>query len=206
MNILIVILTLKICKKHGIFNQQPNNHLSGQGCVLCRNENITLTLEEFIEKSQLVHGDRYDYSSTEYINNITKVKIICKKHGTFNQVPYNHYSNSQGCPKCRLSKGELMIERYLIENNISYESQKRFSGCVNKKTLPFDFYLPDLNMCIEFDGKQHFESVGFWGGDDGLKYRQFNDSIKTGYCDDNDIRLVRISYADDILVNLELIF
>ena len=63
-----------------------------------------LTTEDFIEKTKAVHGDRYDYSKVEYINNLTKVKIICNIHGDFTQTPSHHWRGS-GCCKCGIETG-----------------------------------------------------------------------------------------------------
>jgi hypothetical protein len=88
-----------ICKEHGEFVQKPKNHLKSHGCSKCSG-NYTLTTEEFIEKSILVHGDKYDYSKVDYINSNKKVLIICKTHGDFLQIPVCHYWKKAGCPKC----------------------------------------------------------------------------------------------------------
>lgn len=74
----------------------------------------------------------------------------------------------------------------------------------DKKVLPFDFYLPTHNLCIEYDGLQHFEAVEFWGGSENLKYIQKHDQIKNNFCKINNIKLIRIKYnrkfkSDDIL-------
>ena len=113
----------------------------------------------------------------------------------------NHLNN-QGCPICKESKGEKEIRNYLKNNNIVFESQKKFNNCRNKNPLPFDFYLPLLNICIEYDGIQHYKSNTFFGGEKGLKQRQINDKIKTQYCKDNDIRLLRIKYNQNNLKKL----
>jgi len=75
-----------ICKKHGIFEQTPNNHLCGKNCPKCHDYN-KLTTKEFINKAEKDHGNKYDYSLVEYVNTKTKIKIICKKHGIFEQKP-----------------------------------------------------------------------------------------------------------------------
>jgi hypothetical protein len=87
-----------ICKEHGIFNQIPHSHLSGNGCPKC--VGINKTTNQFIGEAKIIHGDKYDYSLVDYIDSTTKVKIICPEHGTFNQAPTNHISNKQGCPIC----------------------------------------------------------------------------------------------------------
>ena len=72
----------------------------------------------------------------------------------------------------------------------------KFNDCRNKNPLPFDFYLPEYKTCIEFDGRQHFESIEHWEGDNGLLKIKKNDSIKNEYCKDNDIKLIRIPYYE----------
>ena len=92
-----------ICNEHGEFWQKASHHLSGHGCPKCgvknRNEKNTLTKEEFVNNARKVHGDKYDYSKVEYVNNRTKVCIKCSEHGEFWQKPSNHLSGN-ACPKC----------------------------------------------------------------------------------------------------------
>lgn len=101
------------CKKHGDFEQIVNSHLSGCGCSKCSFESIhkgkILTTEDFIKKVKTIHGEKYDYSLVDYVNNITIVKIICPIHGEFEQKPHNHKRGS-GCPKCgNIKTGEAAI-------------------------------------------------------------------------------------------------
>ena len=100
------------------------------------------------------------------------------------------------CPKCNSSRGETKIDKYLKDNNIKYESQKKFDECKYKNKIPFDFYLPDYNLCIEFDGVQHFEPVNKFGGEEALKINKEKDSIKNKFCKDNNIDLLRIHYTE----------
>ena len=92
-----------ICPIHGEFWQTPINHLCGKGCRECGIENIKkkqrLTVEEFVEKATKKHKGKYDYSKVEYVNNHTKVCIICSEHGEFWQTPNDHLTG-YGCPKC----------------------------------------------------------------------------------------------------------
>lgn len=120
------------------------------------------TTEEFIQSSKEIHGNRYDYSSTYYKGFNKHVTIICKKHGVFKQRPSDHIFNGNGCPKCKCSKGESRIIKYLEHNDIKYFDQYKFKECKNKNELPFDFYLPKHNICIEYDGRQHFGGSWFW--------------------------------------------
>jgi len=181
-----------ICPKHGIFEQKPSDHNLGCGCPNCQ----IYILDDFIKDAIKKHNNKYDYSLVDYINSQTKVKIICPKHGTFEQTPNNHKLGC-GCPYCNESKGENKISKILDENNIDYNRQHKFDDCKNKKRLPFDFYLSKLNMCIEYDGKQHFEPISYWGGDAAFEKIKINDNIKNIYCKNNDIKLLRISYKEN---------
>lgn len=134
-----------ICKEHGKFEQQPNNHLYGKGCMKCSNEKTTekkrMTNDEFINKSKEIHGDKYDYSKTEYGKNSNdKVKIICSIHGEFLQAP-NHHLQKRGCPKCRYenikhkltSNTELFIEKSkkIYGDKYDYSKTKYISSNTN---------------------------------------------------------------------------
>jgi len=194
-----------ICPDHGEFEQTPNNHLNGKGCRICgensRVKNKTLNTIIFLERVKRVHGETYDYSLTKYRGIKYKVNIICSEHGEFEQTPDNHL-NGHGCPQCNLSIGELKIKELLEIKGVTFIQQKRFKDCRDKYPLSFDFYLPECNTCIEFQGEQHFKSVEFWGGDEGLKNRQTKDKIKEEYCKGNDINLILINFNDEIEIKL----
>lgn len=252
-----------ICSEHGPFKQIPKDHLNGSGCPKCENR-YNYNTKEMIDISKEIHGnDKYGYDEFEYFNLSTKVKIRCFSHGIFETTPRNHIHNKSGCPKCgklessnkqrkdisqlerelsmldngyiypklndeynnnrskitiickkhgifkqsvnshlggnncpkcNISKGESEISKNLNLMGVSYIYNYRFEDCRNKRPLPFDFYCPEKNLCIEFDGKQHFYPVDHYGGKKGLVYRKFNDNIKNEYCEDNDIKLIRIPY------------
>lgn len=158
-NILIVT-----CPIHGDFKIKANAHLNGHGCPKCANEQNSLrkkfTVEQFIEKAKEVHGDKYDYSKTVYVDANTKVCIICPEHGEFWQKPLKHINMKQGCPKCNQSHLEREVMQLLENNNIKYEYQKRFEW-LGQQSL--DFYLPEYNTAIECQGEQHFRPVSFGG-------------------------------------------
>lgn len=187
-----------ICSVHGEFEQTPDSHLKSL-CPYCTDRYVKPN--EFIKRSQKKHGYKYDYSLVNYINNRIKVKIICPVHGEFYQYPSDH-TQGCGCPHCRESKGERVIRDFLITHNIFYISQHKFNDCIDKDKLPFDFYLPKFNMCIEFDGIQHFKPKSLFGGELGFKDRQNKDNIKTAYCDKNNITLLRIRYDENIINKL----
>lgn len=88
-----------ICKLHGEFEQTPHRHLRQKYCCKKCAGNYKYTTEEWIEVARKVHGDKYDYSKTKYINTRTEVCIICPKHGKFYQLPYSHIAGC-ACGKC----------------------------------------------------------------------------------------------------------
>ncbi len=92
-----------ICPKHGVFEQAPHNHLTGQGCSACKGDKTrevhTYTREQFIEKANTIYKNKYDYSQTIYIRSDTKIKIICPTHGLFTKKANNHLQG-QGCKEC----------------------------------------------------------------------------------------------------------
>jgi len=197
-----------ICPEHGEFWQIPVDHIrSKRGCRRCKKigGNIRDTAA-FIKQSIEIHGYKYDYSDTIYKNIRNKVTIFCYEHGSFTQSPLLHLRGC-GCPVCKNSKGEQNIKSILDQINIKFVLQKTFNDCKNPKTnykLRFDFYLPDYNTCIEFDGKQHFkEGVGSYLVNHILTIEEYEevvyrDLIKTIYCAQNNINLMRINYKQNI--------
>jgi predicted Zn-ribbon and HTH transcriptional regulator len=185
------------CKRHGNIVMFPIQHLRGQGCYLCKRiENGV----EFIKKANDLY--KYNYDLVEYINNKTNVKVICQKHGVFETRPDNHIHNMNGCPSCKSSNGEILIQNFLNENKIEFEIQKKFDNCYFKQKLRFDFYLPYNNICIEYNGIQHYSSIEFFGGEKTLNYNIKKDLIKNDYCNKNNIKLFIIKYDEDIFKGL----
>jgi hypothetical protein len=189
-----------ICSIHGSFFQIPRFHVrktQPTSCPHC-NGGIPRSQEYFIKKSIIVHNNKYDYSKVQYINWKTKVCIICPEHGEFDQQPNNHMFG-QGCPHCKSSQGERKIQMWLNNNNINYICQKTFNNCKGKRrTLPFDFYLPEYNICIEFQGEQHFRPAF---GIKSFKNIQQTDYIKEQYCLQNNIKLLKINWDQEKNIN-----
>ena len=191
-----------ICREHGDFEQEPRSHiLNKSGCPTCANKNINTHI--FIKKCMEIYGDYYDYSMVDYKNSTSKVKIICTNGHFFDCTPTNHL-RGRGCPICKESKGEREIRKYLESNKIKYIREKRFIDCKYKRPLPFDFYLPEYNICIEYDGEQHFKKFRFELDNSILEFRMLKDAIKSNYCENNNIILIRISYLDNIISKLNL--
>jgi hypothetical protein len=131
-----------ICKEHGIFEQLTTIHIGGSGCSHCSDNKKSNTLE-FIKRSNNTHNNKYDYSMSEYNNSHTKVKIICEKHGIFNQKPYKHY-NGRGCPECGVKFG-VKENRWLDKLGIVNRQVK-----IGKYIV--DGYDKTTNTIYEFNG------------------------------------------------------
>ena len=194
-----------ICPEHGEFEQLPFNHLVGRGCGRC-GKSKKIDLNYFIEKSNQIHNFKYDYSLSEYKLSRVKIKIICPIHDIiFEQTP-NHHMKGVGCPICSESVGEKTIRILFEKNNINFVRNKKFENCRYKYPLSYDFYLPESNICIEFDGKQHFEAIEYYGGVKNFEEQLIRDNIKNEYCKDNNIELIRIRYDELIEDKLSFLF
>ena len=189
------------CLIHNVtWDALPTNILKGCGCYQCLKEKIgaknCASHNEYVVKLSKLNPNIIVLG--EYIGTEIKIKHKCKVCGNeWNAKPGNILAG-KGCPKCNESHGEKNIGNYLSINNIAYISQYTFDDCKDKRKLPFDFYIPELNICIEYDGEQHFKTIDHFGGKEGLRIRQFHDQIKTNYCKNNNIPLIRIKYNEDI--------
>lgn len=186
-----------ICPTHGSFWQNAKSHYLGFGCAKCTGKGKP-TNDEFIQKSQKVHGDKYKYGKVDYLNSKTKVEITCPKHASFFQTPNDHLGGA-GCPSCgRASTGEEAIAKVLQQWGIIFTRQKCFSECREKGYLPFDFYfrLRNVTFLVEYDGIQHFEPIEVFGGDDALERNRKHDRIKDQFAQDNGFHLIRIPYTE----------
>ena len=117
------IITI-ICKKHGEFNQIPTKHIAGQRCPQCSTHKVPTT-DEFISKLNLKFGDEYDYSLIKYVNNKCKIKIVCRKHGIFEQIPSNHLKG-HGCPSC-CDKKKLTTEEFINKSNVIHNYKYNYN-------------------------------------------------------------------------------
>jgi len=195
-----------ICKNHGKFLQRPICHLKGRGCPQCgikkQSDAKRDSLDCFLLRARKIHGNRYDYSKSVYINNFDKMEIICPVHGSFFQSSVCHIYQTQGCPVCNFSKGELKIKQFLDDYGVEYICQKTFNDCRNPKTdqkLKFDFYVPSKKLLIEYDGPQHFmigsRTGGYVNDENDLKNIKYRDSIKNVYATRKNLHLLRIKYT-----------
>ncbi len=161
------------CPIHGLFPQTPDGHLRGQGCPDCSGSKQSDT-EDFIEKANIKHDFKYDYSLVNYINAFAEVEIICPIHGSFPQTPSNHLQ-SHGCPSCgyTTSKSEIMWLNFL---NLPDDKEHRHVYIKikdRKRGFNVDGFDPLTNTVYEFYGD-------FWHGNP-KKYKP-NDINSATHC------------------------
>lgn len=205
----------KICNYE--WKSTPHDLLSGRGCYTCYNNNMRgnsqrLSHEEFVKRLSEINSDIEVLG--EYINNHTPIECKCKLDGhKWSPIPSNLLSN-KGCPICNAPKGEKIIAKYFKEHGVEFKEQYKFINCRFKKELPFDFYIPNLNIAIEYDGEDHYKifirsnNQTYEEAMDRFIDRKIRDTIKTIYCEENNIRLIRIPYweFDNIENILDKIF
>lgn len=196
------------------FYIRKDHFWGGQGCKFCnakKRDTHALSNKEFLHRVSKYCAD-YEFIS-DYKNNRTSVLIKCKKCGKiFSRIPSHIFDQGLSCPQCNRSNGEISIEAYLKNKRIKYISQHRFTGCRRGKPLSFDFYLPDYNICIEYQGQQHYAPVAVFGGEFAFKRQQQCDSVKREYCTQNGVELLEIPFWDfknidrilDDLLNLRI--
>jgi len=157
------------------------------------------------ERYNKAHDRFLDLTGKQYNNLIVKQFVGDRKHkryvwrcecllcgGTCDVSTNNLRSGHTTSCGCHVSIAETIIATILDEHKIIYQKQKSFIGCINKKKLRFDYYLPEYGIAIEYDGEFHYRNLKDLNND--VSYQQNNDAIKTHYCDENDIILLRIPY------------
>jgi hypothetical protein len=161
-------------------------------------ENIKKEIENN-ELNYILLNDNYIDAKNKSLN------LKCLSCGTEWFTKWNNIQNGKGCPYCNISKGENKILKVLKNKNINFLKNYFFADCKDILNLTFDFYLPDINICIEYQGKQHYESIDFFGGYKSFEKQKIHDNIKKEYCKNNNIKLIEIPYWDyknieDILI------
>jgi len=152
-----------ICPEHGLFKQKADVHLKGHGCSKC-SKCYQYTTKEWIEEAKKVHGDKYDYSKTEYINNRTGVVIICHTHGDFWQTAGIHINQECGCPRCykRHSKQQIQWLKYLsVHREIQHAETENGEYNVPNTFYSADGYEAKTNTIFEYHGS-------FWHGNPNI--------------------------------------
>lgn len=194
------------CNKHEKFLTNYDSITSGRNCPFCAHEKVgkrsRLKIDEVIKR---LNENNCDLEKIEYSEIGSVVYYRCRFHqDVIQRTLLGNLTARYGCPLCSSSKGERKIRSVLKDFNIKFQEQKTFDGCVFKKKLRFDFYLPDYNLCIEYQGAQHYQPPIQWGDkklspeeqQDEFSLIQKRDYIKKKYCKENNITLLEISYKN----------
>ena len=131
---------------------------------------------------------------SKYKNVHEKILVQCPKGHEPYEVLLANFRQNRRCPLCNESHGERKVRQYLEDKKIEFIPQHRFKNCKDKDYLPFDFYIPSMNVCIEFDGELHFRPIERFGGEKRFETYKLHDEIKNTYCEQNNIKLIRIPY------------
>jgi uncharacterized protein YozE (UPF0346 family) len=195
---------LKVLLQHNLCGYKwkviPSSFYRGARCPKCAG-NAPLNDELFREEIFLLYGEDYKVLG-HYINANSPIlmrHIVCGKE--WNVRPCSLLYQFTQCPECQTtSKGEEKIRQYLKHKNINFKEQYKFNNCRDKRSLPFDFAIfnknNELQYLIEYDGEQHYKSIEMYGGYNTFIQLQIHDNIKTNYCLQNNISLIRIPYWD----------
>lgn len=199
-----------ICNKHadkGVQFITCGNLKNGCGCKYCGSERTVEAKRLSFDDVKAIF-DNHDMLLLEqpYINTSMPMAYICKHHPEVG-IQYMTTSNAykQHCPYCHVVKGEDKIAQYLIKNKIIFEKEKSFDNLfgLKNKRLRYDFYLPNYNLLIEFQGVQHERPIEHFGGEEQFKIQLEHDKRKKSYAISNNIELLEIWYTD--LNNIEVI-
>lgn len=198
-----------ICEKHGEWITQAYNLKKGTNCPKCASEKqkgllySNVGFASFVERSKRIHEDEYEYLEEHFTGMARRVKILCKSHGPFTCIA-NHHVRGQRCPRCVKirSYGEYIIYTILVETGLEFVEQwspRELRRKENGRGLRYDFYIPSLNIIIEFDGAGHFTPIK-WSktmtDDEAIKNLNENkirDNIKNEWALKNGIKLYRLS-------------
>ena len=183
------------CKRCGYeWKMLPSNVLKGRGCSKCAN-NIKKTTEDFIKELSLVNNEIEIIS--DYNGASIKIDCKCKKRNNIWSAKPTHLLGGHGCPNCLQSTGERTIKSILDEYKVKYIRQQKFDDLIGIRggKLSFDFYLPDYNLLIEYQGQYH-DGTAFGQTEEEYAKQQEHDNRKRDYALSHSINLLEIWYYD----------
>lgn len=170
------------------FSNFKNNNSRCPHC--CYNKKFS-----YNEVKNYIESFNYRLLSNEYNGTHDYLLVQCNNFHKPYKVTFNNFKKGNRCPHCNIiSKGELKIEEILTNKNILFEKQKTFNDCKSIRKLPFDFYIIEKNILVEYDGEFHYQISRYDNGFDKFVGMKIRDTIKTKYCKDNNIKLIRIPY------------
>lgn len=193
------LIKVKCLKCGEEFETTPNKILKGINvCKNCYKKSLYKKSEDY--RKELKVKNPYVIQLEDYKGVNIKLKVKCSSCGNIWEASPSGLLCGFGCPLCKLSHGEKKIKNILDENNIVYKIQKKFDNLlgIKGKPLSYDFYLPDYNLLIEYQGKQHKMPIKYFGGEKQFKIQQEHDKRKKEYAISNNINLLEIWYNENI--------
>lgn len=192
-----------LCNKCNNVIQKKPVKMTGsckEGCYICSGKNRYKTKELLQKEVNEKFPNTYEIIG-EYVKSRQPLTVKRLKCGHIYDVSPDNLLRGKGCPCCGLRQSHYMdiVESFLDNNNIEYEKEKRFDDCKYIRVLPFDYYLPKYNMCIEVDGEFHYSDNNIYLNKNNMYEKIFiRDNIKTQYCKDNNIKLLRLPYFKEL--------
>lgn len=175
------------------FKRKPQVFLQTQKCPYCEAKAKRKPQSFFEQELKEKYGNEYKVLG-QYNNAHEPILIEHQPCGFKWKVRPADLLRKAPCPRCKkTSRGEKTIEFFLKENNIEYIWQYRFKELPE---LSFDFFLPQFNLLIEFQGEQHYKAIPHFGGIDKFKRQQYNDNRKREYCKNHSFSLLEIKYTE----------
>lgn len=177
------------------YNVTASDFLKGRRCRECGIKGRYKSQSDWEKQVKSLTGSDYIFLEP-YVRDDVKIRY---RHccGAEHSVSPNNFINGTRCPFCIESNGEANIRNYLIKHDISFECQKRFDDLRVVHPLSYDFYVPELNALIEFQGEQHYKPIDFFGGTPQFLKQQMYDNLKRDYASNNGLSLIEVSYKQN---------
>lgn len=181
------------CKKCGTVRITNACNIKRFGCKKCsikhRPQCTAKTNSQFIKECNKIHGNYYDYSKCNYIQNKQKIIVICPHHGEFSISPNKHLYSGQGCPICSGSNLEVIVNNILLQSNLDFNKQVYINYNNKRMFVDFVININGTKYFIEVNGQQHYKPISLWGGTEKFKNQQLRDNLLQQYCNENHIQL-----------------
>ena len=193
-----------------IWETIPEYLYHNKGCYFCgkrrTGEKLSMSNDEFLKKLYDLSLDVIPIDS--YVRTQKKIEVKCKHCGHIWKTKPNSLLQGHGCPNCKKSIGEKFVASYLKKHKIKFILHKSFDNLlgINGGKLSYDFYIMSYNLLIEYQGKQHYHPVEYFGGNEQFKNQQEHDRRKREYAKSNDINLLEIRYDQDVSTILDEYF
>jgi len=205
------------CNICGCVTRKPPTDILKNGCYICKNDMEREPKYSSLQdcKNNIIKWatnkiknvdnsiEFIDVFFKNYYGNRKEFLLLCKCRIDGHEwvaAPSNVLNGKHKCSVCNETSGEKAIRSILENQNINFKYQYAFKDLRNKRKLRFDFAVLKndnaVDFLIEYQGKQHFEPVDFFGGEEIFQYQQHNDFLKREYCKYNNIELIEINYIE----------